>query len=141
MRINLASVEDSQSRHGSVVLIIDNDERVQAAFQNLLQDMGFETHTTWSGYEALTLLESGRVDVLVVDDYVANLHVLDFLKRVGHLPIQPWIVVMQAAAANDNSMRQYALLGALSVKHDVAEVCRAVSSCCMDDPLAKVRVN
>jgi CheY-like chemotaxis protein len=132
-----------QSRDRKAVLIIDNDERIQALFQNLLQDFGFETRTTWSGYEALGLLKAGDVDVLVVDDYVADLHVDDFLKRVGHLPIQPWIIVMQATAPSEKSIRQYALLGSLSVvrKHHVAEVCKAVSSCCIEDPLAKIRVN
>ena len=131
-----------QSRERKAVLIIDNNERIQALFQNLLQDLGFETHTTWSGYEALGLLEAGGVDVLVVDDYLDDLQVDDFLKRVGHFPIQPWIIVIQATAPSEKSIRQYASLGSLSVvrKHHVAEVCKAVSSCCIEDPLAKIRV-
>ncbi len=64
-----------QSSERKAVLIIDNDERIQALFQNLLKDLGFETRTTWSGYEALGLLEAGGVDVLVVDNYIADLHV------------------------------------------------------------------
>jgi CheY-like chemotaxis protein len=136
-------VDEPQRREKKAVLIIDNDERIQVLFQNLLQDLGFETRTTWSGYEALGLLETGGVDVLVVDDYVADLHVDDLLKRVGHFPIQPWIIVIQATAPSEKSIRQYALLGSLSVvrKHHVAEVCKAVSSCCIEDPLAKIRVN
>jgi len=63
---------------------------------------------TWSGYEALTLLESGRVDLLLIDDYVPDLHFDDLLKRVGQLPIQPRILVMQAAAPTFDNVHQYA---------------------------------
>ena len=109
----------------------------------MLQDLGFETCITWSGYEALTLLESGRVDLLLVDDYLPDLHFHDLLKRVGRLPIRPWIVVMQAAAPKVDDVHKYALLGASSVvrKDNVAEVREAVSSCCIEDHLAETRVN
>ena len=42
-----------------------------------------------------------------------------------------------------DDLRQYALLGASAVvsKHDIDQVCRVVSSCCIDDSLAKIRVN
>jgi hypothetical protein len=84
-----------------------------ALFRNLLQDVGFgfEARTTWSGYEALSVLEARGVDVLVVDDYVGDLHVGDFLKRVGHLAIQPWIIVMQATEkCNSDQSAHWSLL-------------------------------
>jgi two-component system alkaline phosphatase synthesis response regulator PhoP len=131
-------------RHkNKTALIVDNDEKIQRLLQGILQDLGFETRTTWSGYEALELIKSDHLDVLVVDDYVPDLHFRDLLKRVGQLPIQPWIVVMQAAAPTPGDVRRYALLGVSSVvpKHHLAELCKAVSSCCIEDPLAKTRVN
>lgn len=132
-----------QSKNKKSVLIVDNDEAIQQILQGVLEDAGFDTRTMWSGYEALALLESQASDVLLVDDYVPDLHFYDFLKRVGRLRIQPWIVVMQAAAPAENHVRQYALLGASSVvrKHDIAEVCKAVSSCWIDDLLAETRLN
>jgi CheY-like chemotaxis protein len=79
------------------VLIVDNDEDILVTLQKVLENAGFDTRTTWSGHEALAALRSSDFDVLLVDDYLPDLHASDFLGRVGRLPIQPWIVVMQAS--------------------------------------------
>ena len=125
------------------VLIVDNDERIQSTFQEALENSGFDTQTTWSGCEALVLLKANRFDVLLVDDYLADLHASDFLSRVGRLPVQPWIVVMQDSTPTTSDLRAYASLGAFAVVHkgDKAEVCNTVSSCCVDEPLMKAHVN
>lgn len=122
------------------VLIVDNNERILGTFQEVLESAGFDTRTTWSGHEALALLQSREFDVLLVDDYLPDLHASDFLNRVGRLPIQPWIVVMQASMPTASRLRHYVSLGASAVvrKHYLAEVCKAVGSCCADEPLAKV---
>lgn len=130
-------------RNNKTALIVDNDENIQRLLQGILHDLGFKTRTTWSGYEALALIKSDHLDVLLVDDYVPDLHFHDLLKRVGHLPIQPWIVVMQAAAPTSQDLRRYALLGASSVvrKYHLGELCKVVSACCIEDALAKTWVN
>ena len=132
-----------QRNHKGSVLIVDNDDRILWAFQEHLENAGFNTEATWSGHEALALLGSGKFDVLLVDDYLPDLHAGDFLNRVGQLPVQPWIVVMQASVPTTKDLRQYASLGAISVvrKHHIAEVCKAVSSCCTEEPLAKTCIN
>jgi two-component system, NtrC family, nitrogen regulation response regulator NtrX len=129
--------------NNKTALIVDNDENIQRLLQGILHDLGFKTLTTWSGYEALALIKSDNLDVLVVDDYVPDLHFHDLLKRVGRLPIQPWVVVMQAAAPTSQELRRYALLGASRVvrKDHVGEICKAVSACCIEDPLARTWVH
>jgi len=125
------------------ILIVDNNERTLGTLQSVLGTRGFDARTTWSGREALALLESQEFDVLLVDDYLPDLHSSEFLNRVGKLPVQPWIVVMQASTPTTKVMRQYALLGVFSVvrKHHIAEVCKAVSSCCTDEALVKTWIN
>ena len=125
------------------VLIVDNNEVILSTFQKVLERAGFDTLATWSGHEALTLLESKEFDVLLVDDYLPDLHTGDFLDRVRRLPIQPWVVVMQASTPTVSHLRHYMSLGALAVvrKHHLAEVYRAVEACCADEPLAKTCVN
>ena len=122
------------------VLIVDNNERILWTLQEALENAGFDTRTTWSGHEALALLKSKEFDVLLVDDYLPDLHASDFLNRVGRLPIQPWIVVMQGATPTASDLRYYALLGASAVinKRDPVEVCSAVTSCGTDELVAKV---
>ena len=78
------------------ILIVDNEESVQAALTDLLNKAGYETLATWSGIEALRLLESCQFDVLLVNDYLADLYLSDFLRRVSLLQIPPRVVVMQA---------------------------------------------
>jgi CheY-like chemotaxis protein len=136
------SLEQARLKN-KTALIVENDEKIQHLLKGMLQDMGFEARTTWSGYEALALIRSDDLDVLLVDSYVPDLHFHDLLKRVGQLPIQPWIVVMQAAVPTPDDLCRYALLGVSSVvpKHHLAELCKAVSSCCIEDPLAWTRVN
>ena len=129
-----------QYERKKTVLIVDNSESILVTIQEMLENAGFETRTTWSGHEALALLQSQEFDVLLVDDYLPDLHASDFLYRVGRLPIQPWVVVMQASTPTASHVRRYVSLGASAVvrKHHLVEVCKAVGSCCADEPLAKV---
>ncbi len=125
------------------VLIVDNNEHILWSLQEALEDAGFDTCTTWSGHEGLALLQSKEFDVLLVDDYLPDLHSGDFLNRVGRLPFQPWIVVMQGSTPTASEWQHYTLLGASAVvsKRDLAEVCRAVWSHCVGEPLTKARAN
>jgi two-component system, OmpR family, response regulator len=122
------------------VLIVDNNERVLMTIERLLENEGFNTVSTWSGHEALSLLRSGAFDVLLVDDYLPDLHAHDFLTRVGTLPIQPWVVVMQPSAPTSAEFQRYQWLGASSVvsKRDPRAVRDAVHQCCTDEPLTLI---
>jgi CheY-like chemotaxis protein len=125
------------------VLIVDNDDHVLWKFQELLEGAGFNTTATWSGHEALSLLRSGAFDVLLVDDYLPDLHSHDFLGRVNRLPIQPSIVVMHNDTAKPDDLRCYQSLGVSELvdKRDPARVCQAVSVSYAEQPLARKAVN
>jgi len=122
------------------VLIVDNNDVVLGSIQATLENAGFDTLATWSGVEALELLRSGEFDVLVVDDYLPDLHAHDFLERVTQLPIQPWVVVMQATKPSPSEVRRYEALGATTVidKQDFGKIREAAAFCCLDEPLARV---
>jgi CheY-like chemotaxis protein len=125
------------------VLIVDNDDRVLWKFQQLLENSGFNTTATWSGHEALGLLRSGVFDVLLVDDYLPDLHSHDFIERVNRLPIQPSIVVMHSDAPKSADLRCYESLGVSELvdKRDPVRVCQAVSFSYAEQPLARKTVN
>ena len=120
-----------QRNHKGSVLIVDNDDRVLWAFQEHLENAGFNTESTWSGHEALVLLGSGKFDVLLVDEYLPDIHAHDFLKRVGRLSNQPSIVVMHSAEPKPADVQSYAALDVSELvdKRDPAKVCQAVFSC------------
>ena len=77
------------------ILIVDNSDKELGTLRGILGRAGCDTVGTWSGMEALNLLQSKDFDVLLVDEYLADLYVGDFLKRVSRLPIRPRVVVMR----------------------------------------------
>jgi CheY-like chemotaxis protein len=120
------------------VLIVDNDDQILCNLQQLLESAGFNTAATWSGREALTLLRSRVFDVLLVDDYLPDLHSHNFLEQVNHL-----IVVMHTDPAKPADRRCYESLGVSELvdKHDAARVCEAVSFSFAEQPLVRKAVN
>jgi CheY-like chemotaxis protein len=127
--------------HNKKVLIVESNDTMAEDFQTRLQNAGFDARTTWSGHEALALLQCSEFDVLLLDSYLPDLHTADFLKRLSRLPLQPWVVVMKGSVASD-SVRRYCGLGVSSVvnKRSTAQVVQAVSSCCAKEPLARASV-
>ena len=125
------------------VLIVDNDDRALWKFQEALENAGFETFATWSGHEALALLRTGEFRVLLVDDYLPDVHSHDFLERVARLPMQPAIVVMHSSPPRPADLQCYDSLGVQEVvdKSDAVRVCQAVSSCRPNEPLTRHQVN
>lgn len=76
------------------VLIVDNDPEESRTIGVMLERAGYDSRTTWSGFEALELLKSGEYEILLVSNYLPDLYVGDFFKRLSHLPVQPWSIVM-----------------------------------------------
>lgn len=67
-----------EPQHRNKVLIVDNNQCALDAFKQVFARVGFDTRTTWSGREALELLGSQEFDVLLVDDYLPDLHACEF---------------------------------------------------------------
>ena len=76
------------------VLIVDNDEDLLSRLRRDLTEAGYEIATTWSGVEALSLLEDFAFDFLLVDDYLPDLYIGDFLQKVSTLSACLRIFVM-----------------------------------------------
>ena len=87
------------------ILLVEGDDTVRTALEAEMKQLGHEPVTTWSGIDALGLLESGRFDVLLVEDYLPDMYIGDFLERVSQLPVRPKIWLMQTSPAQD--MRVY----------------------------------
>ena len=81
------------------VLIVDNSEDVLARLGSALAAAGYATETTWSGVEALNLLQSGDFDSLIVDNYVPDSYVGELLDRIVALKLPLRIILMQRKPA------------------------------------------
>ena len=118
------------------LLIVDTDDHLNRWFQELFGMGGFDTQGTWSGEEALRLLGGlGPFDVVLVDDYLPDLFVGEFLERAGRLPTRPRIVVMHQHGQNHRLLHRYQSRGICTIvdKNDPIKVRAAVSNWCSSD--------
>jgi CheY-like chemotaxis protein len=83
------------------VLVIDNNQHVLLRLRRELEDFGYSPVTTWSGVDALRLLQSTNFGSLLVSDYLSDMYVGDFLERVLRLPAVPRIWIMQDKPASE----------------------------------------
>jgi len=77
------------------VLIVSDDEQQFAPLRELLEHDGYGVWTTWSGREALQEIASKHFDALVVDDYLPDVYVGQFVERVSRIPSHPCLVLVQ----------------------------------------------
>ena len=77
------------------VLVVDNDDDVLTQLGRELTEAGYETVTTWSGIEAMNLLQSETFDSLLVDEYLPDLYIGEFLEKISDLPLCPRVLLMQ----------------------------------------------
>jgi len=76
-------------------LIVDNNEQESGGLVRLLLSLGQEASATWSARDALDYLALGRFDLLLVDQYVADMYAGEFIERVFRLPNHPRVVIMR----------------------------------------------
>jgi len=77
------------------LLIVDNDERESGKLVHLFEALGQEASATWSGRDALDHLASQRFDLLLVDQFVADMYVGDLIERAIRLPNCPHVAIMK----------------------------------------------
>jgi CheY-like chemotaxis protein len=87
--------ESPMAAQNNRVLIVDNNDEEARVFSSMLQRAGYEPKTTWSGLEALELLQSEEFAILLVSNYLPDLYVGEFLEKVKALPKQPCSIVIQ----------------------------------------------
>ena len=92
----LQSGMSSQSKR---VLVVNNNDEESQVLASLLDGAGYRSTTTWSGLEALELLESQEFDIVLVSSYLPDLYVGDFFERFHRLPVRPCVIVMQEGQA------------------------------------------
>ncbi|MGZ4813135.1 MAG: response regulator [Terriglobales bacterium] len=116
------------------VLIVDNDESVLIALQQVMEEEGYETTTSWNLTDALKLMEETSFDVLLVGDHPPDLNCERVLKllREG----QSWTpcVVMHTVPRHPFAVEYLEQLGAHGVacKWNYGEVLEEVRKCVAD---------
>jgi len=80
---------------------VSNDEQRSAALRELFEHDGYSISTTWSGRDALAELQSEHFDGVMVDDYVPDLYVGQFIERASQIPFHPRVIVVRAHQSRD----------------------------------------
>ena len=78
---------------------MDNNDEESQVLASMLDGAGYRPTTTWSGLDALELLESQEFDIVLVSSYLPDLYVGNFFERFNRLPVRPCVIVMQEGHA------------------------------------------
>lgn len=76
-------------------LIVHNDEQESGALVQLFEAFGQKAVATWSARDALDYLTAGRFDLVLVDQYIADMYVGTFIEQVLKLPKHPRLAIMK----------------------------------------------
>ncbi len=125
------------------ILIVENNDIVLSGFEELFAGAGFDIRATWSGYEALALMKTQEFDAVLADEYLADIHFTDFLKRVARLPRATPIIMMQGREQARAELPHYDSLGVDAVvnKRDRKHVRQVVASFCRHGQAPRATVN
>ncbi len=94
-----ASVANTPSRS---VLIADPDPVTLITLEQLFEEAGFDTITTWNILEVFPWLENKRFDLIVVGDHPPELDAYFILQRLETIGQQVPCIVMRAARVLPN---------------------------------------
>lgn len=107
----MPAATESGGRHN--VLIVENDDRVLDTLEALVRGEGFDLRTTWSGREALALLQSHPFDMVLVDVHLPDIYYGEFLRLASRHTHS--LIVMQSGRPLPSSLRRHKTLGAEAV--------------------------
>src|SRR5262245_48619068 len=79
------------------ILIIDGDEHALSVIRNFLVNEGFDVTTACGTVAAISSLQSGGYDLVLVDDHFADLASSCFLKQLVRIPVKVPAIVMESA--------------------------------------------
>ena len=86
------------------ILIVDDEEVLQDVLSSLLQGEGYDTLQARTGDEALTLLESEEVDLVLLDLMLPDAKGLDLLRKIRQEDPEQVIVVITAFSSVEGAI-------------------------------------
>jgi two-component system, response regulator, stage 0 sporulation protein F len=68
---------------GKKILIVDDEENARFGLSRLLAQEGYQTESVANGYEALNVLRSRKVDLIISDLRMPEMNGLSFLREIN----------------------------------------------------------
>jgi DNA-binding response OmpR family regulator len=111
----------NEQRRSALILDLDADTLVR--LEQLLEDAGFATFTTWDPAEGRELMEGNSFDYLILGDHPPELDAAMFLREVRPRECRSMCLVMRSDPRRSEEER-FEALGAVVVisKYDVPSV-------------------
>ncbi len=82
------------------ILIIEDDESIHNAIEELLKENGYNTYNAYSGTEALLLLEKEKYDLILLDLMLPGIKGEEIIEKVKDTPI----IVLSAKISSDDKV-------------------------------------
>lgn len=86
------------------VLIVDDEENVSKLLSKLFIKEGYTTHTAANGYEALKVIDSKEIDVVITDIKMPGISGIELLKKISEIDSSIGVIMITAFATLDTAI-------------------------------------
>jgi len=86
------------------ILVVDDQKTVCYSIQRLLQSEGYDVITTTSGIEAISLVDSERPDIVIMDVRMPEMDGLEVLKRIKERNPKIQVIMMTAFSTTEKAI-------------------------------------
>lgn len=95
------------SETNATILLVEDEELLRAGVEEVLEIQGYQVITAPNGQQALELLVTQAVDLIITDLVMPKMDGIDFVERLRTL--QPDVPVIVVSGSTRNIMQRYGI--------------------------------
>jgi CheY-like chemotaxis protein len=92
-------------KENAIILVVDDNPSMAKTLADIMSIKGFEVHAAYSGLEALAILQSQPVDILLTDVFMPDMNGVELYRRARKI-FPKLITIFMTAYAADDVIRQ-----------------------------------
>lgn len=86
------------------ILIVDDEENVSNLLSKIFVKEGYVTHTASNGNEALKIIDTSEIDVVITDIKMPGMSGIELLKKIGEIDSSIEVIMITAFATLDTAI-------------------------------------
>ena len=110
------------------LLVVDDDPAIRKMLTLLLESAGYAVQTATDGSDALSVIEAGQPDLLLVDLQMPGMGGLELLRRLSDLTVVPPSIVISGQLDGRSLAQDAGAAGFVSKPFDLDGLLDAVAS-------------